>query len=274
MMEEYFVGNIRVSGIPESPDYLAIKSPIVFIDSNKIEKSIEVMKSEGSTQMSLAGEYRSNDLNFLLDHDLSFVKMISINKAVGDLSPLYKLSQLSHLVLPSNSKASFDFSHLPSLEVLGTELSKKYVNLDHLKKLKFLKLSKYKGIDLKLLKNCTLLERLELIQVGIQTLEGMELLVNLRELDIDGARHLESLLGISKVHDKLKKFRIWSASKLFDVHFLGNAVNLEYIQLSKFKEINSVQFLDKLQKLNGVAILPKIADGDLSPISRVKARRQ
>lgn len=245
------------------------------INSSNIDKCIKLMIERKINQMSLTSEYLLNNIDFIQNYDLSFIKGIYITRPIKDLSPVYNLRNLTHITLPEDYEGKFDFSYLPKLEFLGTTWKDKFINLGTCHEMKYLKIFGFSNKDLSMFQSLTKLEEIQLTSSKMVSLQGIENLAGLKILDIDTAKKLERLEGLTEYNHNLTYLRIWIAPNLHDVEPIGHLHNLESIQISKVKMLDSLKFLDNLHKLKICAIHPSnidVRDGDFTPLERAKSR--
>src|SRR5687767_2438411 len=99
MEEEYYIGKIRVIRTLDHKD----KNPSILagddinISSSDIDKCVKLMIERKMNQMSFVSDYLLDNIDFIKNYDLSFVKGIYITRPIKDLSPVYNLKNLTHL---------------------------------------------------------------------------------------------------------------------------------------------------------------------------------
>jgi len=132
----------------------------------------------------------------------------------------------------------------------------------------------YDKKDLTELTTLESLEELQLFNSKIENFKGIEKLGNLRKVNIDGARKLESLNGFSKSQsNSMEWLRLWSVRNLYDASAISNLKNLDFLQIAKVNNLKSLSFLNKLKNLSVCNIhksMVKVEDGDYSLIDKFK----
>jgi len=244
---------------------------IVFIDSNYLDQNILALMSEADINtIRLTDDYRLDNLDFLNDYDLSFIRSIDIlSDSVTNIEGLYSLFNLESI---NSTNQKIDYSKFPRLRAIGGELSLfSYKTLSNIDTLESIGISnKFKEIDVSIFSKNSKLKYLMLRSSKITSLKGLENFKKLECLELFHNRNITSLEGITEEHNKyLKEINIYKAPKLFYVNnYLSKLTNIENLQLA-CKRVDSLKFLDDLKKLKMLSIHNKIIeveDGNKAPL--------
>jgi hypothetical protein len=271
-MEKDYINNSTRFIKPEKKYYkeLFLRN-VVFVTSDKLKLNLNALMVEKDINtIRLTDDYKLDNLDFLNDYDLSFIRSIDIlSDSVENIDGLYCLKNIEEIV--SNNK-NIDYLRFPKLKRIGAELSSySYKTLADISTLESISISnKFKEKDITIFSKNTRLKHLMLRGSKIISLKGLENYNELEYLDLFYNRSLVSLEGITEEHNKsLKEVSIYSAPKLFYVNeYLSKLSNLEYLQL-ECKKVDSFRFLDNLQKLTLLSIhnkLNEVEDGDKTPL--------
>ncbi|MCT4647094.1 MAG: hypothetical protein N4A74_19050 [Carboxylicivirga sp.] len=220
-------------------------------------------------------DVKQNNINFIESEVFQNIKSLTVNFSCKFPKLKVGLSKLTELYLINSKSAFIDFGMFPRLKFLSLDWSNKLINFSSLTALENLKIWGLKQNDLSFLHNCKEIKHLELIKPDIVNLYGLQPLTELREINIDTARKLQSLSGIGEMHKKLVKFYLWNAPSLENANDIGSATNIQEIQISKVKNLGSLSFLDMLTKLKTCAIHKsnvKVKNNDFGPLIRCKIR--
>lgn len=238
------------------------------LDPRRIKVSIDFIKREGIKALKIQDRERIfSNLDFLKECD--FVESISIETDdIVDFSGLKYLKKL-RIFSCGFLKQKIDFSSFPDLEWLSISYNKNVVGLSECKKLYWLYIENYKKSDLYEIQDLIHLEYLWLTNSAIESLEGIEKMVNLKRIEIDTARKLTSLKGLHENFNKLAHLYIYNAKNLTNydtIHFLKHLIQLE---LRRTGEINSISFIDHLPNLKIATIGLKVLDGNMAYLKRL-----
>lgn len=242
---------------------------IVFIQSKYLKENIDTLLVEDNINtIRLTDDYNLDNLNFLNDYDLSFIKSIELNSnSIKNIEGLYNLKNLESI---HSVNQKINYSKFPKLRAVFGELSNySYESFHKLTGLEKIRLFKYKYDDIQFLSENKNLKNLMLTKSKILSLKGLESISGIEILELNHNRRLHTLEGLSESHKNLVKFKNTSLPKLHEVNeHLVKASNLKFIELSA-KKIDSFKFLDSLVNLELVNIHNKLTipdDGDMSPL--------
>jgi hypothetical protein len=243
---------------------------VVFITSDRLKENLEaLMREKDINTIRLTNDYKLDNLDFLSDYDLSFIRSIDIlSDSIKNIDGLYNLLDIEGI----NSKnQNIDYNRFPKLRSIGAELSSfSYKTLSNVETLESIGITKFKEKDVSIFSKNKGLKYLMLRGSKIISLKGLENFKELKCLELFHNRNIISLEGISEIHNKsLKEISIYSAPKLFYVdEYLSKLPNLEHLQLDS-KKVDSFMFLNSLRNLKLLSIHNKITeveDGDKTPL--------
>lgn len=268
---EYVKNNTRFTkSLRQIPRSLFIEN-VVFITSERLRENLETLiKEKDINTIRLTDDYKLDNLDFLNDYDLSFIRSINIlSDSVKNIDALYGLKNIEEI---TSGNLNIDYSKFPKLRRIGAELSAfSYKTLSKVSSLEAIAISnKFKELDVTVFSNNKRLRYLTLTGSKITSLKGLENFSELEYLGLFYNRNIVSLEGISEIHNKsLKEISIYSAPKLFYVdEYLSKLPNLEHLQLDS-KKVDSFKFLNNLKNLTLLSIHNKITeveDGDKTPL--------
>lgn len=179
------------------------------------------------------------------------------------------MNQLKELFIPNDTSDEFDFSKFPNVELIYGEMPIKYKGIEALGKLKRLNLRKYRESDFSSLSHLLSLEELKVYGLHCETFAGLESLKNLRILSIEKAPRLIKTKGIGHKNISLDYLRLYNCKNLADANSIGELPNLRHFMLSRVNCLDSIAFLNKLNKLDFLYFHPdvtSVANDDYYPI--------
>ena len=267
---EYIKNNTRFCKPPRKIGNSIFLRNVIFVYSDTIELDMQnLLVEEGINTIRLTDDYKLDNLDFLNDYDLPFIRSIDIlSDTVKNIEGVYNLENLEAI---SSNNQKIDYTRFHKLRSIGGELSAfSYKTLSELNTLERISITnKFKENNVEVFSKNKGLRQLMLRGSKITSLKGLENFKELEELKLFHNRSLESLEGITEEHIKLIKIAIYMAPKLFYVNdYLAPLTWLEYLQLET-KKIDSYKFLDGLTNLNTVGIhnkLNDVEDGDKEPL--------
>lgn len=270
--KDYIKNNTRfIKSSKKSVNGLFLRN-VVFITSDKLKQNLDALMIEEdiNTIRLTSHNYQLDNLDFLKDRDLSFIRSIDIlSDSVKNIDGLYCLQNIESI---NSINQNIEYCRFPKLRSIGGELSSySYKTLSAISSLEAIGISnKFKEKDVTIFSKNKKLKYLMLRGSKITSLKGLENFKELEKLELFHNRSLVSLEGITEEHNKsIKEISIYTAPKLFYVNeYLSKLSNLEYLQL-ECKKLDSFRFLDKLKKLTLLSIhnkLNEVEDGDKTPL--------
>lgn len=268
---EYIKNNTVFVKPPKKNSDRLFHRNVVFITSDRLRENLEtLMEEKDINTIRLTDDYKLDNLDFLNDYDLSFIRSIDIlSDSIKNIDGLYNLLNIEGI---NSTNQNIDYSRFPKLRSIGAELSSfSYKTLSNVETLESIGITnKFKEKDVSIFSKNKGLKYLMLRGSKITSLKGLENFKELKCLELFHNRNIVSLEGISNVHNKsLKEISIYSAPKLFYVdEYLSKLPNLEHLQL-ECKKVDSFKFLNSLRNLKLLSIHNKITeveDGDKTPL--------
>ena len=189
-----------------------------------------------------------------------------------DFSPLYTMPEIRSLTVQNvygqrnEYMGIIDYSKISGLIDLFIRVNKGVINFNKLEQLKSLRVSSFKGEkrDLSDLFISKELDTLEMIQCGIQSLNGIETSKKMQCLYLSNNRSLSNIYALSQVRRTLKTLRIVNCPKITDFSVLEELEGLELLELSGNNTLPSLKFLEKMKSLKTFIFSTNVEDGDLS----------
>lgn len=247
----------------QGPDFISLdvenlREQLAFAKANKIE---------GFTLMHEWTKQPFPNLDFLLEIN---VRGLIINfEAVKDISAINNLSGLEMLKFghASYPQSDIDLSQFKSLTVLDANWNKFIKNLEALTNVIRLSLWGYKpkSRNLESLKNCNNLVDLNLVQPGIDNLNGIESLNRLKEFDLGNARSLKTFLSGKKDFTSPLESLKFSLCPNLDIETILTIPTLKFFGLSRIGKRQSLKGnLLKFPNLETIAFTQsELIDGNL-----------
>lgn len=243
---------VRIEKIkPIDTDY-EVNTDTVWFENHNIEDCIRATQRFGIKHIHI----QTNNIDFLADPRLQNIKGVRIQYEIQNIAPLFNLRELTHLSLPDNIDTEFDFSNFKNLVFLGGTLPKRYVNIDQLSKLKYTHLFGYRKSDLRDFANSKDLRKLWMYSLDIQNLNGLSDLAKLSVLSLENCRKLTSLEGIGSGNINLQTVHLSNCKKLKNADALALLPDLKQLRLHQIQELNSLEFLHALHKLETLILHP------------------
>lgn len=272
MIEGEYIKNNTVFAKPsrKSINGLFLRN-VVFITSERLHQNLEALiEEEGINTIRLTDDYKLDNLDFLKDYNLSFIRSIDIlSDSIKNIDGLYSLLNIESI---NSTNLNIDYSRFPKLRSIGAELSSfSYKTLPNINTLESIGISnKFKENDISIFSKNKGLKYLMLRGSKITSLKGLENFKELECLELFHNNYITSLEGITEEHSKtLKEISIYKAPKLFNVNeYLSKLTKLEHLQLA-CKKVDSFKFLDNLINLKVLGIHNKVSeveDGDKTPL--------
>ena len=284
-------------------------------DLSNIDKCIKFINENGITRIWLLADftYDSFDIGFLEGiRKSSQVKGLFVAENSTGAEVLYKFSELEDLFFTPRIDEIIDLSRFPKLKKLSTGNFNSFMNADkvslkelyigvktanfdavsEISSLKELKMEGIKDFSFNKIRALENLNRVDVDQMNLKNLTGIEKLKNLKKLHIQYARSLERLDGILQLK-KLSFVRLISCPKITDISELAespaitrldleNIKNCDLTKLCKLKTLESLyldncgsvpslKFIEGLSNLKYFSFIDtNILDGDLRPCLKLK----
>lgn len=244
---------------------------VLVLNSAWTEEFEWVVKKHGVVGLDLnyALGFKGNDLSFLnvCTHLKSFYLT---HLTIDNIEAVHRLGSLRQLSLETYAKSPIDFSCFPKLESCSFEWIKSSKSLFDCTKLQNLFVDKLPEKDLRNASKLRRLQVLRLYSASLESLEGIEALVNLRRIELAICRKLTSLHGIEHL-SKLKRLEIESCNRIDSLDPISKLTNLRRLSMPDCGDIASLKPIRKLRKLEWVMFWgsTNIVDGDLSQLKEL-----
>ena len=216
------------------------------------------------------------DLNILkFCPGLKYLRIcLSYNASINfDFSPLYDMKEVKLLSCQNRygSREQYlseiDYSRVHGIAYLCIGVNRSTLNYNKIETLKSLSVSGFKGrnYDLTDLFCSEELDTLEMVQCGINSLNGIEISNKMQCLYLRYNRSLQDISALNRVRGTLKALRIENCPKIQDFSVLGELENLELLELTGSNVLPSLDFLKRMKSLKTFVFSVNVLDGDLSP---------
>jgi hypothetical protein len=259
IMPIFNVGNVRVKRDSDG-DTVIINNP------HSIMESIEFINDHSINQVKV-NDFEYTDLNFL--NECPSIENLSIhNHFLKDLSGIYGLTKLRVLAInDTTTKVEFRINELKNLEELYGTLPKKTVGINELNKIKHVQLWGYKpkSRNLNEFNNLKSLNVLEITQSSLDTLVGIEGIVNLRRFGLYYLRTLADITALKEVKAPITELFFENCKRIVDFSPIHSLKELENLKILACGDITSLNFVQKLTNLKSL-VFPEtnIIDENLS----------
>ncbi len=265
MQEEVLENGLRVFNYSDfisiKFDYKRISEISSFIKENNV-KSIYFGKDES---------YECVDLTCL--KEWIQIEIISINTNTISVKNFPILTNVKELYINDYTQ-EIDFNKFPNLNKCTLDWTNKLRNLHNCDKLNYLIIWKFKPKEKNLssLKGLTKLEYLEIHQGNITTLEGIENLISLKELELHYATKLLTLANINQLKKTLNRLFIDNSKKIKDHSIVRELKKIKVLALNDCGDIKSLEFIKDMPNLQELRFVnSNVIDGNLLPCLGLKS---
>ena len=200
------------------------------------------------------------DIDCIYDHDYSFLLNFLNLKTLG-------------IGLSTTAKNTIDLSNQKNLTKLSIQWRKgKILGIEKLEKLTSLCLVDFKENDLIKISSLISLTDIRIKTSSIESLNGIENLVNLQNLYIGNCKKLQSIKAINHLPN-LKELYLDTCQNINNYEEVTDLPNLEALSLTDCGKVQSLKFIERYPALQKLSLLGNtvIVDGDLVPAKRIKS---
>lgn len=239
--------------------------------SDRLLSVVDLIKREQLKKIEINTLYfKDSDLSFL--RDLNFVEAINIVKDGVDLTPINDVINLKDITIQrikGKQKGYIDFGNFPKLEQCFTEWeidgAETIFGSSTIKKLTIDGLERFELTEFGAMSTLAVLS---LRQASIISLNGVQNLANLQELELISCKDLQSLDALKDLRT-LNSLRIESCKKIEVYDPVSSLAGLTYLNLSNQGKIANLDFVNSLHKLQEFAFTEDttIVDGNLECLS-------
>lgn len=247
------------------------KSDGFFIPTSiKIEKAIELIRREHLTKLEINPLYFEGDsIDFL--KELNFLVELNLLKDGVDISVINSMKNLKKLTIQESKNkyaGSIDFKNLWKLEGVQFDWSVKgSETIFECHDVRYITIYCYDRYELLEFAAFDDLRSLSFEQSSIVSLNGIDRLPHLRNLELINCFNLESLAGIRNLR-RLVKLRIEYCRKVDSLAPISDVQSLEYLNFSNQGKVPDVSFLSNLRNLKELIFIEDtdIIDGRLEVV--------
>lgn len=251
-----------------SPFDVVWESPVLARSQKTLEEHIQYIQENQFEKVYIVAD----DIAFLRQcPTITSLKIIpAYSAAKFDYSPIYHMPNLKELNCQTvyghkdTLKADVDYSHFPSLQCVYASGAKGHRNLESVKGLRHLYLGQGQPAS-KLLTgfDFSKLEKLDLCQSPIRSLNGIDQAACIQKLSLSYCRSLEDVAALVSVGKTLTSLEIESCGKIKDFSWLYHLPNLENLVLFGSNTLPNLSFLDSMPNLKSFRFTMNVLDGDL-----------
>lgn len=235
------------------------------IKSADIEGSLSFMKREGIKNIIINSGwgYDSDNIDFVKNN--VWIEGISIENEGMDISAINALTHLKHIAILTKHAAEIDCSNFPELITCLISYRNKISNLDQCVKLKYLMICEYSQSDLTYFAPLANIEFLTILEGKIVSLDGIENMSKLKELELWHLVKLRSAASLTRVNKSLKRLYLYGNKNFHDYAPIASLTELEYLNILRGGPAASVDFILPLEKLKIAGMNINVLDGNLRP---------
>lgn len=251
-----------------SPFDVVWESPVLARSQKTLQEHIQYIQENQFEKVYIVAD----DIAFLRQcPTITSLKIIpAYSAAKFDYSPIYHMPNLKELNCQTvyghkNAlKADVEYSHFPSLQCVYASGAKGHRNLESVKGLRHLYLGQGQPAS-KLLTGFDFseLEKLDLCQSPIRSLNGIDQAACIQKLSLSYCRSLEDVAALASVGKTLTSLEIESCGKIKDFSWLYHLPNLENLVLFGSNTLPNLSFLDSMPNLKSFRFTMNVLDGDL-----------
>ena len=251
-----------------SPFDVVWESPVLARSQKTLEEHIQYIQENQFEKVYIVAD----DIAFLRQcPTITSLKIIpAYSAAKFDYSPIYHMPNLKELNCQTvyghkdALKADVEYSHFPSLQCVYASGAKGHRNLESVKGLRHLYLGQGQPAS-KLLTGFDFseLEKLDLCQSPIRSLNGIDQAACIQKLSLSYCRSLEDVAALASVGKTLTSLEIESCGKIKDFSWLYHLPNLENLVLFGSNTLPNLSFLDSMPNLKSFRFTMNVLDGDL-----------
>lgn len=277
-------GNNRDAIVVFNPTDALIVSPVFLRSRKSLREHVDYICDNDIKKAIVVAE----DINFL--KQCSCLEYLMVFPAVTannfDYSPIYELPNIKWLQCETiygaseEKVCSVDYSQFRNLKRLGISGGKGHLNVHKAEKV----VSLFFDFGFPNAKTLTgfvpgeALENFSIRQSPIQSLEGIEVVSQLRRLELAYNRRLADISALRHLGETLRYLEIDTCGKIRDFSVLKELYNLEFLILKGSNVIPNLSFLKEMPKLKNIHITMNIEDGDIGlcdqlPYARIKNRK-
>ncbi|MBB5036332.1 hypothetical protein [Prosthecobacter dejongeii] len=202
----------------------------------------------------------------------SFAGIIVTETGSLDCQTLPRFNELRFISLGGMRLRGFDFREFINLVDLrivwhsGDILPSSGDSLESL----YLKGYKPKTKDLNALSSFANLEALELVQAGVTSLDGVQRLARLRQIDVSYCKALVTIAAL--ISTPIEQVHFEACGNIQDIPLLSRCARVRSIKLSSCGKLQSLSFLEESKTIEEFRFVKtEVADGDMSPLLKLKS---
>ena len=235
-------------------------------------KALSRGKADGLV-LNYARGYRERNLEFLQDWPLRRIRILA--RTITDLAPVYRMAAtLESISVITAPRAPLNLARLPKLTHLGAEWEQVESSIEAGVGLRDLYLGSYNPRDLTPLAQSRQLRSISMKdRPYIESLAGIDAFPLLEKLGIYLARGLGDLsdLASASAPRHLRELQLESDRGITRLDEIGTATNLEFLNISDLRDIESLAPLGNLKLLDTLYAYEttRVADGDLTPLMKL-----
>jgi hypothetical protein len=237
-------------------------------------KALSSGKADGLV-LNYAKGYRERSLGFLQDWPLRRIRILA--RTITDLVPVYRMAAtLESISVITAPRTPLDLARLPKLTQLGAEWEQVESSIEAGVGLRDLYLGSYNPRDLTPLAQSRRLRSISMKdRPYIESLAGIDAFPLLEKLGIYLARGLRDLsdLASASAPRNLRELQLESDRGITRLDEIGTATNLEFLNISELRDIESLAPLGNLKRLNTLYAYgtTRVADADLTPLMKLSS---
>jgi protein phosphatase 1 regulatory subunit 7 len=239
----------------------------IIVNSACIDECMRVYTDHAldGVAITIAHDYKLANVDFLEHYPE--ITSLSISQGIEDISAIHNLGNLKWLIASGRNR-KIDFSFFPFMEDLRIEWSSKLVNLKSCTKLEGLFLRNYnpKVNDASNIKDIAWIRRLGVVQSTIQSLNGLEEMDRLEEVEIDYCSKLTDIGFFTQSKNTLISLLFGNCKAIINYQDVACLSNLKTLAFNDCGRMESIGFIKDMRSLKSFRFVnTDVLDGDMNP---------
>ncbi len=242
---------------------------ILDVHPENLQSALEVLAQYGTHNDHLSGLRIAglDELEFLEDYPL-LLYLEGKDLSSKALRCVESLSNLRGLKLDA-PKSGIDFRSFPQLEEFVGDWHRNNADIGNCGELRTLRAWGFRSTEpgLLALANCARLERLSLVRPGIESIDGVEALEDLRYLHLAYAPKIEDLTPLAAPTVDLRELSLTNLKRISDYAPLAAIRRLRRLKISKCAAMEDLAWTRGMDYLDFISFVEtNVLSGDLSPL--------
>lgn len=241
------------------------KEVTIYLQSKKIARIKDFMLKEGIKSIIINSEYGFEEKSLHFLSEWTFIESIEIQTPLLDLTGLNNLTELESIFISGKIKQELDFQNFPNLKFLNIIFSEKTKNINCCVNLEVIYLWNFPFNDFTFFIPLINIRELQLFDSRTENLEGIESLCNLRKVNLERLKSLDSIENLREC-PKITHMTIRGCKRLFDYSPISSLYELEELYIVDSGSSRILDFLPQSGNLSYGYININIVNGDVEKL--------